>query len=231
MPEAIEFIETTDSFDEFVVDDSFALRFYEAAPLEKVCNACLISLPLTLKYFHCEPGWKYGFRATCKKCRKLGLKAAPKLEIKHKRCYKCDNIFEKNNDNFIPMKSSNGKYYFSRECRQCNNERQSKQYYNKSEEEKKISFEKNFKHDIKKKYGLTLGQYQSMNDEQDGLCAICKGLPIPGQILCIDHNHQTGKVRGLLCRKHNAAIGMLGDDPVLVKAALDYLLKHQDGEV
>lgn len=44
-----------------------------------------------------------------------------------------------------------------------------------------------------------------------------------GRRLCIDHDHSTGKLRGLLCWQHNFALGAFRDDPKLLKAALDYL--------
>lgn len=78
---------------------------------------------------------------------------------------------------------------------------------------------------IKAKYNLTPEQVQKMYDDQKGLCAMCfKPL---GRSPAIDHNHQTGKARGLLHQNCNAAIGLLGDDLVCVKQALAYLEKHQ----
>lgn len=58
---------------------------------------------------------------------------------------------------------------------------------------------------------------------QDGVCAICKQTP-EGQ-WNIDHCHDTGAVRGLLCSPCNIGIGQLGDDPERVRAALEYLLR------
>jgi hypothetical protein len=80
---------------------------------------------------------------------------------------------------------------------------------------------------IKKMYGVTPEQFDSMLAAQNGKCAICGGTPKPGFSLCIDHDHATGQVRGLLCLLCNSAIGKLHDDPELVRVALDYLLAHQ----
>ncbi len=74
-----------------------------------------------------------------------------------------------------------------------------------------------------KQYGLTLEEYEGMVAEQNGLCAICRHVCSTGQRLCVDHDHSTGRVRGLLCRSCNIAIGKLGDDPDLVRRALEYL--------
>ena len=57
--------------------------------------------------------------------------------------------------------------------------------------------------------------------DQDGKCAICTK-PFPGRI-AIDHDHRTGRVRGLLCTSCNTGIGKLGDDPELLLRAISYL--------
>ena len=59
----------------------------------------------------------------------------------------------------------------------------------------------------------------------DPTCAIC-GKPEVGRRLNIDHDHATGLVRGLLCRKCNAGIGLLGDNIEGLEAALEYLRRH-----
>jgi hypothetical protein len=71
--------------------------------------------------------------------------------------------------------------------------------------------------------------YADRFTSQDGRCAICRRK----ERLVIDHDHSTGAMRGLLCYKHNAALGMFEDSPELMKAAVEYLLntnshKHPD---
>jgi hypothetical protein len=72
-----------------------------------------------------------------------------------------------------------------------------------------------------RRYGLTLAQYRALQARQGNACAICR--KVTG-VLCIDHCHVTGRVRGLLCPKCNSALGFCGDDPRLLRAALAYLL-------
>jgi len=82
-----------------------------------------------------------------------------------------------------------------------------------------------------RKYGLTASEYDDMMAEQGDLCAICGNpetcLGNNGEVkmLAVDHNHDTGEVRGLLCNNCNRAIGLLGDDPQLLLKAVAYL-KH-----
>jgi hypothetical protein len=74
-------------------------------------------------------------------------------------------------------------------------------------------------------YGITVEDYDEMLESQGGGCYIC-GIGPVGRALDIDHDHRTGKVRGLLCSNHNRALGLLGDDPDLLLAAHTYLVKQ-----
>jgi hypothetical protein len=75
-------------------------------------------------------------------------------------------------------------------------------------------------------YRLTRGQWQAVFEEQRGCCAIC-GISQEdlGYTLEIDYDHNTGKVRGLLCRKCNLGIGMFGEDVENINKAIKYLEK------
>lgn len=75
-------------------------------------------------------------------------------------------------------------------------------------------------------YGIDVEDYDRMLFEQDGVCYICKEHP-KKRALDIDHDHKTGKVRGLLCSNHNRALGLLGDDIVLLLRAAEYLVKSR----
>lgn len=70
-------------------------------------------------------------------------------------------------------------------------------------------------------YDLTSAQYDAMFREQGGRCRICE---TEHNRLCVDHCHETGRVRGLLCRSCNWAIGHLRDNPVNALAAAIYLM-------
>ncbi|GAC1529093.1 MAG: hypothetical protein NVS2B6_17170 [Thermoleophilaceae bacterium] len=71
-------------------------------------------------------------------------------------------------------------------------------------------------------YGMTPAQYNDMADAQGRRCAICRD----EGLLCVDHDHDTGVVRGLLCGNCNRALGQLKDSPQRARAAASYLESH-----
>lgn len=81
-----------------------------------------------------------------------------------------------------------------------------------------------------KQYGLTLDEYRSMLAAQGGRCAICSKEPPTGKRLNVDHNHETGATRELLCRWCNYALGNAKDDPARLRAMADYLERHAKPE-
>lgn len=79
---------------------------------------------------------------------------------------------------------------------------------------------------LKREYGLTLEQYSQMLVDQNHQCPICE-LEVK---LVVDHNHDTGKVRGLLCGKCNKGLGIFADDTSRLTRAIVYL-KEKDQNV
>jgi len=69
-------------------------------------------------------------------------------------------------------------------------------------------------------YGLTAEQYAQLTAQQEGVCAICRRR---AQLL-VDHDHESGVVRGLLCLHCNSGLGQFRDNPQLLQTALAYLL-------
>jgi hypothetical protein len=76
---------------------------------------------------------------------------------------------------------------------------------------------------LQRKYGLTIEQYDAMLAEQGGGCAICTRPPSESISLHVDHDHETGRIRGLLCFRCNNSLGDLEDSPQLLLAALNYV--------
>jgi hypothetical protein len=78
---------------------------------------------------------------------------------------------------------------------------------------------------LKRKYGLTVEQYDAMLGAQGGVCAICGEKP--GDLtLHVDHHHESGAVRKLLCVRCNNALGLFQESHELFQAAADYLNGH-----
>ena len=77
-----------------------------------------------------------------------------------------------------------------------------------------------------RKYGMYPGQYQAMYEEQKGLCYICQRPPRGSKPLCVDHNHNTGEVRKLLCHHYNVALGCVNESEELLLQLISYLREH-----
>ena len=73
---------------------------------------------------------------------------------------------------------------------------------------------------------MTLNDYDEMLEKQNGVCAICGKEP-NGKRLHVDHCHETGVVRGLLCFRCNFGLSYFGEDIKKIKKAYEYLLKAE----
>jgi len=152
-----------------------------------------------------------------KPCRKCG--GTERYLSNNKPCVECAKRYSKTRHESGKTKE------WVENNRSIVNSHNKKRYSNLSPEEKKLRLRKQHV----ATYGLTLEQYDSMLENQDGLCAICgkKSSHSHHKNLCIDHNHETGKIRGLLCDLCNKGIGCLRDDVDLLRSAVLYLEKYQ----
>lgn len=87
---------------------------------------------------------------------------------------------------------------------------------------------------LKNSFGLSLEAYNALFEAQAGLCAVCGESEKAKQLghdkprlLAVDHNHSTGKVRGLLCTNCNLALGNMRDSEALISKLLEYIRRHQ----
>ena len=76
-----------------------------------------------------------------------------------------------------------------------------------------------------KEFRLEPDQHAALLAGQDGICAICRG-PGGARGLAVDHEHSTGRIRGLLCGACNSAIGLLKEEPEFFRRAILYLKKE-----
>jgi hypothetical protein len=77
---------------------------------------------------------------------------------------------------------------------------------------------------LKKLYGLSTEEYDRLLEGQGGTCAICSKPCPTGRRLAVDHAHDTGKVRGLLCANCNRGLGLFGEDMRVMTMAIQYLI-------
>lgn len=86
---------------------------------------------------------------------------------------------------------------------------------------------------IRKKYGLSIEEYESMVEQHCGRCDICGARPqeppVSRSTLDLDHCHDTGLFRGFLCNHCNLGLGNFKDNPTRLKAAIEYLLRAAKG--
>jgi hypothetical protein len=100
---------------------------------------------------------------------------------------------------------------------------------------RKLTPEQNRERNLKSLYGITVEQYDEMEAAQAGLCAICRQPEVVVdyrsgdlQRLAVDHCHDTGDIRALLCAKCNKGLGCFGHDIEQMRLAITYLEKHMD---
>lgn len=134
-----------------------------------------------------------------------------------------------------PQKSNRDRNKRDRENRPAYRERLKRHYFKHHDEilaKQRILYAKNPDRDrfkaIGRKYGIVRGEYESMLERQNYVCAICGGAHLSGQPLHVDHCHKTGKVRGLLCMQCNGGLGNFADDFSLLQKAMTYLQKHTE---
>ncbi|MFC8078689.1 endonuclease VII domain-containing protein [Streptomyces sp. NPDC057307] len=114
----------------------------------------------------------------------------------HKRCPQCGEVKSYAEWELNPTSSDGYASY----CKLCRAQRNQESYF-------------------KRKYGITMAERDEMISSQMGICVICLSAPAAH----VDHCHETGRVRGVLCFNCNSAIGKLGDDPDTLRRAIAYL--------
>jgi len=92
----------------------------------------------------------------------------------------------------------------------------------------KLNPEKALVIQLRSKYGITLDAFNEKLIQQRHACAVCKkNPPNKHQRLHIDHDHNTGNIRGLLCSQCNTAIGLAKENPTILRSLAEYLERHQ----
>lgn len=137
------------------------------------------------------------------------------MDTKH--CKRCDQT--KPLDGFFKeRRRADGYTYLCKTCSMGN----TKKWVGENRDKRKDYY-------LRRTYGITLVQYNEMLAAQGGGCAIC-GTDDPkgksGTYFAVDHNHETGENRGLLCNQCNRALGLFGEDINTLRSAIEYLEIH-----
>lgn len=140
-----------------------------------------------------------------------------------KYCTKCK--VEKPLSEFHRWASTPDGYHYN--CKDC------KRAYRKANDQLPHNLARTKAYHFQYKYGISVDDYDSMFTEQSGVCAICgqvethrgrSGNVVP---LAVDHDHDTGRVRGLLCHACNVTLGNVKDSVDRLQRAIDYLHKWE----
>jgi len=159
----------------------------------KICTGCKESKPLSAFYSYID--------------KRFGTK------YYHSQCAKCKNAYGR-------------KRYLDN--KEVHNER-GRRWYERNKERVRAAARARPDRDYHAKklraYGINVDAYESLLTLQGRACAICRQLPNGKRVerLSVDHDHKTGAVRGLLCRRCNSALGLFHDSVEWLQRAMDYL--------
>jgi hypothetical protein len=147
------------------------------------------------------------------------------MELTTLNCSKCNT--EQNVLNF--HKSSKTKSGYQSWCKLCSKEwastpKRKEQHRNRYHSNKDKHYYNYF---YKRTYGITSEQYNEMLKDQNNVCKICFSSCLTKRRLAVDHCHETGKVRGLLCAKCNSLLGQAGDKIEILEKAIKYLKEYK----
>jgi hypothetical protein len=171
---------------------------------EQRCGRCKQELPLE-KF---SPSYRGKPGTWCKPCFAAYRRGESTSAAQHepRTCRQCG-------ESYIPKQLKEAASYCSRVC---------------SQEARKLSGRQRDQH-LRRKYGISAKDYDRLLAEQGGGCALCGVRPedlSAGRYrtyLHVDHCHETGRVRGLLCPEHNLLLGRFGDSPEMFRRVLEYL--------
>ena len=171
--------------------------------MNKFCGKCKCNKPLN--DFYNDKRSKDGKQHHCKICHSNYYNIPENKELRKKYLKE----YYKNNHDMPEYKEKKNTYR--------------KKYAMKPE--KKIADYKTY---LLRTYGITLEQYNQMLEEQEGKCKICgKHHSESKKRMAVDHNHETGAIRGLLCTNCNTGIGLFLDNPTLIENAINYLKEYK----
>ena len=122
----------------------------------------------------------------------------------------------------------NSRKYCSDECMKEMSAFKNSARYHWNKEYKESTRQASVGNQLKRKFGVSTEQYIEMLEKQAYRCAICgRHQEELDRRMAVDHDHDTGNNRELLCNNCNVGIGHLRDNPALIRKAAEYLEKHK----
>lgn len=169
----------------------------------------------------------------CTKCKKvLSLNNFHKDKNKpsgvHSQCKACKNSIQ-----FLRKSNINNEVIISEKvCSSCKEEKKVQQFDKEKANIDGLKYtckDCNYFSSILRKYNLSKNEYLDILNKQDNKCAICSSNNTNNRLIKrfhVDHNHHTGKVRGLLCDSCNRALGLFKDSKENLIKALEYISEN-----
>lgn len=211
----------------------------------KICNTCKIEKPVSDYPRDIKKNGIIYYRNTCKLCKKIDTISRKKnstLSCSVPECKKLSHSSGLCNNHYRRMRLY-GSYELPegrtersdpnsdfKICSKCFIEKPRSEFYSNKTRRCKICFtEKTRANRYIREYGITQEDYNLILEKQQFKCAICdtpsndilkSGIP---KNFAVDHDHESGRVRGLLCSNCNRGIGLLKDDCDLLHRAIEYL--------
>lgn len=205
----------------------------DTGPGVKFCRGCSIERPRS--GFAKNSRAKDGLQSRCDECRKIYFKTRV-VEIPASGSKKCNKCFcDKQLMDFF--KDKNTKDGYTHTCKVCRTAAASAwniahpdRVRRNDKNGSKNSPEKHRNNQLRIKFGINHSNYEQMLEKQRGVCSICKSDKPGGygKHFNIDHDHVTGKIRGLLCSNCNTGLGLFQDRIEILQNAITYLIGTSD---
>jgi hypothetical protein len=169
---------------------------------DKICARCRNSKPIF--EFHLNSSSRDGHQHWCRECSSV-----------HHSLQRNSNLDTER------LKEA----HWRREWRRKNPEKAQEYDRQRRLENKDKFLEREHRRNLKRRFGMTVEQYEELLAFQNGVCGICGSQP-NGKKLAVDHCHETNKIRGLLCGRCNPAVGYVKNNPAIAQALTDYLIRN-----
>jgi len=200
----------------------------------KICNECNRGLPLNAFLVRKKINYREG---VCRECQRKRFYNSNEhgRDLYQKRQNKIKSSTEKMKCSKCGEMKSGEALAKSGRCKECHNvymrdwNSRNKDKISKQNKKYRLKYPNKFRDSsLRTAFGIGLDGYNEMLKDQEFVCAICKGpetTKLHGKIknLAVDHCHETGKVRGLLCAKCNTVLGTCGDNIQRLQSMISYL--------